>query len=78
MLLQLENTSRENINRLIDFANGHNLKLELVDFPNTNYHLPGKPLNNEELLELMIKSRNSGSVNMVHAHEILRESLNAN
>ena len=49
MLLQLENTSRKNINRLLDFAKDHDLKLELVDCQDDNHYLPGKPLSNEEL-----------------------------
>ena len=40
MLLQLENSSRENIARLLDFAKDHNLKLELVDDQDENNYLP--------------------------------------
>ena len=53
MLLQLENTSRENLNRLLGFAREHDLKLELVDDLGVNYYLPGKPLSDEELLNLV-------------------------
>lgn len=77
MLLQLENTSRENINRLLDFARDHNLKLELVDDPGGNHYLPGKLLSNKELLNLVKKSRNSGTVPMQEAHDILRKAFNA-
>jgi hypothetical protein len=78
MLLQLENTSRENINRLLDFAKDHNLKLELVDDANDNHYLPGESLSNEKLLALVEKSRNSGTVPMQEAHDILRKAFNAN
>jgi len=77
MLLQLENTSRENINRLLDFAKDHDLKLELVDGQDENHYLPGKFLSNEELSKLIKKSRNSGKVNMQEAHDILRKAFNA-
>lgn len=77
MLLQLENTSRENINRLLDFAKDNNLKLELVDDQNENYYLPGKPLSNEELSNLIKKSRNSGTVPMKEAHSALKKAFNA-
>lgn len=78
MLLQLENTSLENINRLLDFAKDHDLKLELIDDQDENYYLPGKPLSNEELSGLIQKNRNSGTVPMQEAHDILRKAFNAN
>jgi len=77
MLLQLENTSKENINRLLDFAKDHDLKLELVDGKDENHYLPGKLLSNEELSNLIKKSRNSGKVAMQEAHDILRKAFNA-
>ena len=77
MLLQLENTSREIIDRLLDFARDHNLKLELVDDANGNHYLPGNPLSDEELLNLVKKSRNSGTVPMQEAHNVLRKAFNA-
>ena len=77
MLLQLENASRENLNRLLGFAREHDLKLELVDDPGGNHYLPGKPLNDEELLNLIKKSRNSGTVPMQEAHSILRKAFDA-
>ena len=77
MLLQLENTSRKNLNKLLGFAREHGLKLELVDDPGGNHYLPGKPLNDEELLNLVKKSRNSGTVPMQEAHSILRKAFDA-
>lgn len=77
MLLQLENTSRENLNSLLNFAQEHNLKLELIDDQSGNHYLPGKPLSNEELSGLIHKSRNSGTISMQEAHTVLRKAFNA-
>ena len=77
MLLQLENATPENINRLLEFAGSHNIKLELVDDAQSNYYLPGKPLSTEELLTLVKKSRNSGTVPMQEAHNVLRKAFHA-
>ena len=71
MLLQLENTSRKNINRLLDFARDHDLKLELVDDPGGNYYLPGKPLSDEELLNLVKKENQQNRKYLISAHENL-------
>ena len=77
MLLQLENATPENINRLLEFAGSHNIKLELVDDTNSNYYLPGKPLSAKELQSLVKKSRNSGTIPMREAHDILSKAFNA-
>lgn len=44
MLLQLENTSNDNVDKLLAFARQNDLKLSLVDDDSNNYQLPGKPL----------------------------------
>jgi hypothetical protein len=77
MLLQLENATPENINRLLEFAGSHNIKLELVDDANSNYYLPGTPLSAKELQSLVKKSRNSGTIRMQEAHDILSKAFNA-
>jgi hypothetical protein len=50
------------------------LQLSLVDEEEANYTLPGKPLLKTELEELIKKSRNSGSINLQNAHEIIRNA----
>jgi hypothetical protein len=77
MLLELENTSTNNINLLLDFAKKNKLKLQLVDEGGNDYYLPGKPLSDEELVKLINKSRKSGSISMEDAHDIIRKSFHA-
>ena len=76
MLLQLEDTQKENIEMLLAFAEKNNLKLSLIDDEN-NYVLPGKPLTPEQLRQLIETSRKSGIISMKNAHEIIRDSYNA-
>jgi hypothetical protein len=40
MLLQLENTNKENINKLLNFAKQNHLQLSLIDDNESNYFLP--------------------------------------
>ncbi len=77
MLLQLDDTDQENIEKLLSFARNNNLKLSLVDEREDNYLLPGKPLTNEQLTRLITDSRNSGIISMKSAHDIIRSSYNA-
>ena len=77
MLLQLENTNKENINKLLNFAKQNQLKLSLVDDTENNYFLPGKPLNAAELTHLVENSRKSGSISMEDAHTAIRKSFDA-
>ena len=44
MLLQLENTNPENINKLLSFARENHLELSVIDDIENNHFLPGKPL----------------------------------
>lgn len=77
MLLQLENTRQEDLNKLLDFAKANHLKLSLIDEDEKNYLLPGKPLSPEQLNQLIENSRKSGIISMKQAHEIIRKSYNA-
>ena len=76
MLLQLEDTQRENVDKLLAFAEKNNLKLSLIDDENS-YILPGKPLTAEQLKQLIETSRNSGIISMKNAHKIISNSYNA-
>jgi hypothetical protein len=64
MLLQLENTNKENINQLLDFAKQNHLQLSLVDDNENNYFLSGKSLSNVELSRLIENSRKSRNISM--------------
>ena len=77
MLLQLENTNKENISKLIDYAKKLNINLSLVDEDNSNYALPGKPLDDAQLKKLIESSRNSGTISLNDAHAIIRKNFNA-
>lgn len=77
MLFQLENTNKENIDKLLAFAKQNQLKLSVLDnFENKNF-LPGKPLHADELSLLIEKSRESGQISMQDAHSQIRKSFNA-
>ena len=76
MLLQLENTNKEDINKLLNFAKQNHLELSVID-DNKNYFLPGKPLTDDELSQLIKNSRKSGSITMQDAHTTIRKSFNA-
>jgi hypothetical protein len=77
MLLQLEDTHQENVDKLMSFAKENHLKLSLVDESENNYVLPGKPLSKEQLLQLIETSRKSGIISLKNAHEIINRAYNA-
>lgn len=77
MLLQLENTNKENIAKLIDFANKLNLRLSLIDDNVNNPGLPGKPLSDIELKNMIEAGRQSGTISMKDAHQLIRKNFNA-
>jgi hypothetical protein len=77
MLFELENTTKENINKLLDFARQNDLKLSFLDDVEQNVFLPGKPLTSGELSQLSNDSRKSGRVSMEDAHSIISNRFNA-
>jgi hypothetical protein len=77
MLLQLENTDKNNIDKLLAFAKQNHLQLSLIDDVENNILLPGKPLSPEELTKLIEKSRASGMITMENAHQVIRDKYNA-
>ena len=76
MLLQLESTGKEDVNKLLDFAKQNHLKLSLVD-DSHQFHLPGKPFTDQQILQLIDISRQSGIISMQHAHQTIRSNYNA-
>lgn len=76
MLLQLESSEQDDVNRLLAFAKQNHLKLSMID-DSAEYYLPGKPLNDNEIAELIESSRNSGTISMQHAHSLIRKKDNA-
>ncbi|MEP7255304.1 MAG: hypothetical protein ABI666_05980 [Ferruginibacter sp.] len=72
MLLQLENTDKDNINKLLAFARQNHLQLSVVDDSDDNFLLPGKPLTSQQLTQLIEDSRKSGIVSMADAHQVIR------
>ena len=77
MLLQLEETHQEDVNKLLAFAKNNNLKLSLIDESENNFLLPGKPLTEEQLLQLINQSRNGKMISMANAHELIGSYYNA-
>ena len=77
MLFQLDDTSKANIDKLLAFAKQNQLPLSLVEGAADNLFLPGKPLTNEQLTQLIEKSRSSGMVSMQDAHQVIRNSYYA-
>ncbi len=77
MLLQLEETDQDDVNKLLAFAKSNNLKLSLVDENGGNFLLPGKPLTEEQLVKLITNSRNGKMISMTNAHEIIGSYYNA-
>jgi hypothetical protein len=72
MLLQLENTNKENIDKLIAFAKENEMDISLLDDNINDIHLPGKALTSKELTELIQKSRESGTISMADGHTLIR------
>ena len=72
MLLQLENTNEEDINKLLNFAKQNHLELSVIDDNKNDYFLPGKPLSDSELMKLIENSRKSGSITLDDAHNTIR------
>lgn len=77
MLLQLENSNQEGIEKLLEFARKNHLELSLIDSSKNPHFLPGKPLSKSQLTKLIEASRSSGIVAMEHAHKAIRNSYNA-
>jgi hypothetical protein len=76
MLLQLKNGQQDDVNKLLAFAKQNQLKLSLVD-ESDEYYLPGKPQNDNEIAVLVESSRNSGTISMEVAHNLIRNNYNA-
>ena len=76
MLLQLEYTNRKDVNKLLAFARQNHLNLTLSDDAD-EYDLPGKPLTNQQINQLIESSRKSGIISLQEAHQKIRSSHNA-
>ncbi len=77
MLLELKNTTDDNLEKLMVFAKQNNIPLVVVDDTDAiNSHLPGKPLTGKQLTRLIESSRKSGIIAMQDAHTIIREHMN--
>ena len=76
MLINIENTTEQSIAKLKEFAKQNQLKLSFID-DDSNYWLPGKPLSENELIELIERSRKSGVIPMKDVHNLIRQSRNA-
>ena len=77
MLLQLEESNYNDVNKLLQFAKENKLKLSLVDESENDFLLPGRPLTQEQITALIDSSRKSGIISMKNAHEIISNFYNA-
>ena len=77
MLLQFENTNKEDISKLFAFARQNNLQLSQIDENEDSLILPGKPLTQQQLNQLIESSRKSGIISMKAAHQQIRNSHDA-
>ena len=75
MLLQLQDTNAANLMKLIDFAHQLNLELKVVDDNEKNVALPGKPLSAKQLEAMIESSRQSETINLQSAHQIIRKNF---
>lgn len=76
MLINIENINEISLQKLIEFAKAHEMKLSFIDDEKNNYWLPGRPLTDEELTSIVEKSRSSGKISMEDAHSIIRKNKN--
>jgi hypothetical protein len=77
MLLQLENTNPENINKFLSFARENHLELSVIDDIKNNYFLPGTPLTPNQLTQMIENSRKTGMILLQNAHKAITGSFNA-
>jgi len=77
MLFELVNTTKENVDKLLNFAKKNHLKLSALDDVEHNFYLPGKPLTPDELSQLIENSRRSGTISIDDAHSLLKSRFNA-
>ena len=77
MLFQLNNTSKANIDKLLAYAKQNQLQLSLVDDLDNDLFLPGHPLTPDQLTKMIEKSRKSGMISLIEAHQLIRDNYNA-
>jgi hypothetical protein len=78
MLLQLKESKKADVQKLIAFAKENSLHLTIVDADKSKTYLPGEALKEKEIKELITKSRKSGTVSLEKAHKQIRKKLNGN
>lgn len=72
MLLELLNTEADQLKQLLDWARKNDIQLSPLDQDDKNMSLPGRPLSNFELEELIKTGRMSGQIELNEAHELIR------
>lgn len=75
MLLELKNTTTDSIEKLMSFAKDNGINLSLLD-DEEDYHLPGKPLTDEQLTAYLDESNASGTIDIDTAHTLIRKMFN--
>jgi hypothetical protein len=77
MPLKVVSKNKSIVCTLLEYAEKRHISVSVVDGKNSEFYLPGKPLTDEELTSLITKSRNSGEISLICAHQIIRNSYNA-
>lgn len=72
MLFEIKNNTKKQTLALLNFAKKNNIALSILSSECSSLHLPGVPLSQNQLKETILASRESGSINMIDAHDIIR------
>ena len=77
MLLQLQQASSDKIEKLMAYAKQNNMELSVIDDMEDDYFLPGKPLSEQALTNMITKGRTSGTIQMDEVHNAIRKTYHA-
>ena len=77
MLLQLQQASSDKIEKLMAYAKQNNMELSVIDDMEDDYFLPGKPLSDQALTNMITKGRTSGTILMDDVHNAIRKTYHA-
>ena len=71
MLLELQDSDMSRIEILLQWANNNGIHLSLLDENMDLSYIPGKPYSEEEIQNIISKSRNSGTIELKDAHNLI-------
>jgi len=77
MLLQLQQASSDKIEKLMAYAKQNNIKLSVIEDMEGAYFLPGKPLSEQALTNMITKGRSTGTLTLDKVHDAIRKTHHA-